>query len=123
MRILALATIGQSDDDLSFEAVAGAMQVPVEAVEDHVIEAIGSGAVDAKLDGLNRTVHIGCSICRRVDERVWRTLETRLSAWSANVAALLDAIRTAQQQRAGAPQGTPAAAATAAAAEASHGTA
>jgi len=90
---LSLLSLAAGRTSLSYEEVQTALQLADgDDVEIAVINAVGVGSLDAKLDQDEAVVHI-----RRVDQRAfrndsasWGALGSQLGVWSANITSVLN---------------------------------
>lgn len=103
MRLLTFASLGIESQDLSYNAIATALQIPEDLVEDWVIRAIGSGLVDAKINQLKSSVAIYRSTQRHFTREEWQPLSERINIWKANISDLLIALREMKQNAANSP--------------------
>ncbi len=93
MRLLTFASLGIESQDLSYSAIARALQIPEDMVEEWVIRAIGSGLVDAKINQLKSSVAIYRSTQRMFTREEWQPLSERINIWKENIQDLLVALR------------------------------
>lgn len=93
MRLLTFASLGIESQDLSYNSIATALQIPEDLVEEWVIRAIGSRLVDAKINQLKSSVAIYRSTQRQFTREEWQPLSERINIWKANISDLLSALR------------------------------
>lgn len=99
MRLLSLISLGLDSQQLSYEAIASALDVPEADVEEWVIRAIGLDLVDAKLNQLDRTVAVHRSTQRAFSKEEWRPLSERINVWKENVAELVITLAEARNNK------------------------
>ncbi|GAB0490655.1 hypothetical protein MMPV_001892 [Pyropia vietnamensis] len=99
MRLLSLTSLGLDSQQLSYEAIASALDVPEADVEEWVIRAIGLDLVDAKLNQLDRTVAVHRSTQRAFSKEEWRPLSERINVWKENVAELVITLAQARNNK------------------------
>lgn len=93
MRLLTFASLGIDSQDLSYDVISSALQIPEDLVEEWVIRAIGSGLVDAKINQLKNSVAIYRSTQRMFTRGEWQPLSERINIWKGNVSDLLVSLR------------------------------
>lgn len=93
MRLLTFASQGIDSQDLSYDAIASALHVGLDEVEEWVIRAISSGLVDAKINQIKSSVAIYRSTQRMFTREEWQPLSERINIWKANIGELLDQLR------------------------------
>lgn len=99
MRLLSLIGLGLDSQQLSYETIASALDVPEAEVEEWVIRAIGLDLVDAKLNQLDRTVAVHRSTQRAFSKEEWRPLSERINVWKENVAELVITLAEARNNK------------------------
>ncbi|KAK1866165.1 hypothetical protein I4F81_008685 [Pyropia yezoensis] len=99
MRLLSLISLGLDSQQLSYETIASALDVPEAEVEEWVIRAIGLDLVDAKLNQLDRTVAVHRSTQRAFSKEEWRPLSERINVWKENVAELVITLAEARNNK------------------------
>ncbi|EFA81648.1 proteasome component region PCI domain-containing protein [Heterostelium album PN500] len=96
IRLLSLATLTSEDASVSYASISKSLQIDEDKVEMWVIDAIASDLIDAKLDQLNRVVHVNSSTQRVFNKAQWTQLGLRIDAWRSSVKNLLQVIDTAK---------------------------
>eukprot|EP00753_Platysulcus_tardus_P013194 PLAT3638.5.p2 GENE.PLAT3638.5~~PLAT3638.5.p2 ORF type:complete len:383 (+),score=218.35 PLAT3638.5:361-1509(+) len=94
MRLLTLCSMAGEERELSYAAIAEALDIDVDAVESWVFDCIAADLLVAKMDQLNSRL-----IVTRATQRVfaldhWKQLQTQLHAWKDSVGAMLERIRS-----------------------------
>eukprot|EP00921_Rhytidocystis_pertsovi_P004941 GHVQ01008579.1.p1 GENE.GHVQ01008579.1~~GHVQ01008579.1.p1 ORF type:complete len:453 (-),score=62.21 GHVQ01008579.1:154-1512(-) len=87
IRLLSLASRCVGRCELSLKELADVLGLTdrVESVEEIVVQAIGLGLLDAKIDQINKTVQITSAMQREFGRGEWEKLLNRLHTWSENV--------------------------------------
>eukprot|EP00189_Rhodosorus_marinus_P002498 CAMPEP_0113962890 /NCGR_PEP_ID=MMETSP0011_2-20120614/6194_1 /TAXON_ID=101924 /ORGANISM="Rhodosorus marinus" /LENGTH=411 /DNA_ID=CAMNT_0000974849 /DNA_START=161 /DNA_END=1396 /DNA_ORIENTATION=+ /assembly_acc=CAM_ASM_000156 len=96
MRLLTFATLGNQSNELEYQTIQTALDIPEEEVEEWVIRAISSGLIVAKMNQVTRTVHVHRSTSRSFSADQWQPLGERIRLWTTNVEELLSAIRSSK---------------------------
>eukprot|EP00168_Porphyra_purpurea_P009327 TRINITY_DN2266_c0_g1_i1.p1 TRINITY_DN2266_c0_g1~~TRINITY_DN2266_c0_g1_i1.p1 ORF type:complete len:373 (-),score=155.93 TRINITY_DN2266_c0_g1_i1:231-1184(-) len=99
MRLLSLTSLGLDSQQLTYDAIAAALDVPAGEVEEWVIRAIGLDLIDAKMNQLDRTVAVHRSTQRSFSKEEWRPLSERINVWKENVAELMITLAEARNNR------------------------
>lgn len=99
MRLLSLTSLGLDSQQLSYETIATALDVPEGDVEEWVIRAIGLDLLDAKLNQLDQTVAVHRSTQRAFSKEEWRPLSERINVWKENVAELVITLAEARNNK------------------------
>ncbi|OSX77669.1 hypothetical protein BU14_0138s0015 [Porphyra umbilicalis] len=99
MRLLSLTSLGLDSQQLTYDAIAAALDVPAGEVEEWVIRAIGLDLIDAKMNQLDRTVAVHRSTQRSFSKEEWRPLSERINVWKENVAELMITLAEARNSR------------------------
>lgn len=99
MRLFTLCAQPTGFDEISYAAIAQALAVPEDDVEQWVVKAITQNLVSAKIDQLRRTVVISRVLQRGFSAAQWQEINVKLQLYKKNVGALLDVVRTARQQQ------------------------
>jgi len=97
MRLLTFASLGIESQDLAYDVIAKALQIPEDLVEEWVIRAISSGLVDAKVNQLKSSVAIYRSTQRMFTREEWQPLSERINIWKENISDLLAGLREMKQ--------------------------
>lgn len=58
LRLLSVASVVARRKDIGFKQLSDALRLPENQAEEVVVQAIGLGLIDAKVDQINRVVHI-----------------------------------------------------------------
>jgi translation initiation factor 3 subunit M len=88
--------------ELAYDGVAAALGVDAAAVEDWVIDAIGAGVIEGRMDQLQRRVIVKRAIPRAFDpQTAWPEIAAKAQEWVANIDELLAIIGKARAERAG----------------------
>ncbi|GAM16831.1 hypothetical protein SAMD00019534_000060 [Acytostelium subglobosum LB1] len=96
IRLLSIATLTSEDATVPYSAIAKSLAIDENDVETWVIDAIANELIDAKLDQLNRLVHVNSSTQRVFNKAQWTQLGLRVDAWRTNIKNLLQVIETAK---------------------------
>ncbi|KAJ8904541.1 hypothetical protein NDN08_001059 [Rhodosorus marinus] len=96
MRLLTFATLGNKSNELGYQAIETALDIPEEEVEEWVIRAISSGLIVAKMNQVTRTVHVHRSTSRSFSPDQWQPLGERIRLWTRNVEELLSVLRSSK---------------------------
>lgn len=92
MRLLALASAASAKTVLSFAEVAAALKVPEDEVEDWVIDALQYEVLTGSIDQLEQRVFITRALQRTFEREQWEEINTKLGAWRANIATMLESL-------------------------------
>ncbi|KAF7302070.1 Eukaryotic translation initiation factor 3 subunit M [Mycena indigotica] len=100
IRLLTLASVGFQNigQDLPYNKLAEAIQVPSNEVERWVIDVIRTGLLSGKLSQTSQTLHITRAKSRSFERDQWEALEKRLLAWKTGIAGVLDVVAQARKQ-------------------------
>jgi len=79
MRRLSVTSLGLNSQQLTYDAIAAALDVPAGEVEEWFIRAIGLDLIDAKTNQLDRTVAVHRSTQRSFRKEEWRPLSERIN--------------------------------------------
>jgi len=96
--LLTLATLGASNKELSFAAVAKALHIGEGDVELWIITAISEGILAAKIDQMKNTVLITRSLQRVFTNVQWKYLSDNLTTWKKNVQLLAQTLHDCKLQ-------------------------
>eukprot|EP00316_Scyphosphaera_apsteinii_P011949 CAMPEP_0119326336 /NCGR_PEP_ID=MMETSP1333-20130426/68126_1 /TAXON_ID=418940 /ORGANISM="Scyphosphaera apsteinii, Strain RCC1455" /LENGTH=416 /DNA_ID=CAMNT_0007334621 /DNA_START=68 /DNA_END=1318 /DNA_ORIENTATION=+ len=96
MRLLSLVSLGQASKELTYSAVAAALQVERDEVETWIMESISCGLMAAKMDQVRELVLVSVCHDREFGSRQWNHLKSSLTQWSASVQALLQVVQDAR---------------------------
>ncbi|KAJ2777294.1 hypothetical protein H4R18_005222 [Coemansia javaensis] len=90
MRLLTLAAIAADrlGEEVPFDDVAHALDVPADDVELWVIDVVRAGLIQGKMNQVSRTLTPTRSTYRAFGEAQWRMLQTRLAQWKESLDAL-----------------------------------
>lgn len=92
-RMLALATLASGREEVTYGDVAQALGVEEGDVEVWVIEAVGAGVMDARLDQTRRVVVVHHVTLRTFTDEHWRQMSARLALWKDNLTSLLEVVQ------------------------------
>lgn len=96
MRILTLVSLAQEKSNISYQAIASALEVPVEDTETWVLDAISEGLLDAKLDHLSSSIFVTYAFRREFAPSQWNELHNKLGKWMENIKGMLSVLREAR---------------------------
>jgi len=96
MRLLSLVSLGQANKELSYSAVAAALQVEKDQVETWIMESISCGLMGAKMDQVRELILVSVCRDREFGSRQWNRLKASLSEWNSSVQSLLQVVHEAQ---------------------------
>jgi hypothetical protein len=100
MRVMTMCTLGEDKHDLTYDALLKDLELKSDQeLEECVIEAVGSGYLDARIEQNQRVVYIQRVTARFFDDASWARLGTKLDTWKVN---LRNALSTIQASRSGA---------------------
>jgi len=85
MVLLALAARA-GHEDIPFGAIQAALDVPADAVETHVIRAVGSRLLEAKIDQIGGAVRVTNHLQSSFAAADWKAVQSRLAAYRAGLA-------------------------------------
>jgi translation initiation factor 3 subunit M len=97
IRVLTLVSQASQTRQIPYAQVASSLQVAENDVESWVIAAVSSGALDAKLDQVNRLVVVSNFVQRVFPSSQWQHVSNNLTIWKDNVNALLQLIQAAKK--------------------------
>jgi len=100
VRLQQLAKLCSAESTVSFSKIAEVLQVDAVQVENWVIDVIGSGLVEAKIDQINENVIVTRSTLTAFGPAQWASLKTQLESWQANLAEVSRVIQTVASQTA-----------------------
>lgn len=93
MRLLTLTSLAAgAKGPLSYDAVAAAISVPVADVESWVVQAIGEGLIDARMDQTKGELTVTRATQRDFGAAQWTHLQSKLRAWRDSVSGLLSLV-------------------------------
>ncbi|KAL0059643.1 hypothetical protein AAF712_013608 [Marasmius tenuissimus] len=100
IKLLTLASLGFKNvgQNLSYAAIAEALQVDISEVEKWVIDVIRAGLLWGKLSQTKQTLHITRSTARTFEREQWEALEKRLLAWKSGLSGVLEVVANARRQ-------------------------
>lgn len=81
---------------LTYTSVADALRVDVSEVEFWVMQAIGSGLINAKMDQAREVVAVSMCAERDFGQKQWNRLHSSLVDWRDCIRSLLDVVQTAR---------------------------
>jgi translation initiation factor 3 subunit M len=96
VRIFTLASLAADavNKTLTFAAIASAMQISEEDVEEWVVEAISEGVVQAAINQMNGTVTVHRFVQRSFGPAQWRSLGSKLESLKSRLQASLEKMGT-----------------------------
>ncbi|KAL8432847.1 hypothetical protein Efla_007690 [Eimeria flavescens] len=97
LRLLSVASVVARKKDIGFKQLSDSLRLPDNQAEEVVVQAIGLGLIDAKVDQINRVVHIRTAIQREFGRAQWEEVLTRLEHWSAGINTLLQTVKSVKQ--------------------------
>eukprot|EP00049_Salpingoeca_infusionum_P017641 m.353859 g.353859 ORF g.353859 m.353859 type:complete len:395 (-) comp16845_c0_seq1:257-1441(-) len=97
MRVHALALLCASAPVVTFDQISSALRVDEAEVEPWVIEVIGLGLVDAKVDQVAKTVTV-TQAKHKFDKDSWEELLYKLDEWHANIEAMSQSLDSVNAQ-------------------------
>ncbi|KAL8440724.1 hypothetical protein Emag_007791 [Eimeria magna] len=97
LRLLSVASVVARKKDIGFRQLSDALRLPENQAEEVVVQAIGLGLIDAKVDQINRVVLIRTAIQREFGRPQWEEVLTRLDHWSAGIDTLLQTVKAVRQ--------------------------
>lgn len=98
VRLLRLAHLCAKSPVVEFAAIATALGVDADDVEEWIIDVIRVGLVEAKVDQVNERVYVNRSKCTKFDREQWEELKNKLTAWQKNLAQCQRVIKTVKLQ-------------------------
>jgi len=98
MKLLTLASLAASNHEITYAAIAKALQINADDVEGWVITAISEGLLEAKMNQLKNTVRVTRSIQRVFTRAQWKYLSENLAAWKKNIQILLQTLQDCKYQ-------------------------
>ncbi|OEH77091.1 eukaryotic translation initiation factor 3 subunit M [Cyclospora cayetanensis] len=96
LRLLSVASVVANKKNIGFKQLSDALRLSENQAEEVVVQAIGLGLIDAKVDQINRVVHIRTAIQREFGREQWEEVAAKLDHWHLGVTALLQSIETAK---------------------------
>ena len=87
MRTMALSTLGKKGD-CAYSEIKDALMCEEAEVEECVVQAVGAGVVDAKMDQINKRVVFTRCTDRVFSGAEWRELGAKISSWRGSIDAL-----------------------------------
>eukprot|EP01101_Sappina_pedata_P007559 TRINITY_DN4030_c0_g1_i1.p2 TRINITY_DN4030_c0_g1~~TRINITY_DN4030_c0_g1_i1.p2 ORF type:complete len:455 (+),score=238.60 TRINITY_DN4030_c0_g1_i1:37-1401(+) len=100
IRLLTVCSAAEKSQELSFEEIAGLLELSGEDVEDDVeywiVSAISAGLIDAKINQLTQTVAITRANHRVFGTEQWKALDARISTWKDNISELVKIVKSNQ---------------------------
>eukprot|EP01096_Ripella_sp_DP13-Kostka_P008944 TRINITY_DN3364_c0_g2_i1.p1 TRINITY_DN3364_c0_g2~~TRINITY_DN3364_c0_g2_i1.p1 ORF type:complete len:423 (+),score=225.21 TRINITY_DN3364_c0_g2_i1:80-1270(+) len=92
LRLLLLSSIGTLRNELSFDEIISNLKINEAELEEIVIQAIGYGILDARIDQINRSVVIVDTKPREFPLEWWTLLQQRLDTWKEHIAVVQQAV-------------------------------
>jgi translation initiation factor 3 subunit M len=92
-RVLALAGLASGREEVTYAQVAQELGVEEREVEAWVIEAVGAGVVDARIDQTRRVVLVNHVTLRTFTAEHWQQMSSRLALWRDNLVSLLEVVQ------------------------------
>jgi translation initiation factor 3 subunit M len=90
MQLLALMGLAHGTDELGFGAIATALDVAIEDVENIVVQAVGRRLLEARIDQLRSTVTVLRCSPRTFGAAQWRELQAQLRSWNETVSHVVE---------------------------------
>merc|ERR1719270_1773282 len=94
MRLLTLASMAQEASELEFDQLVKRLDLKPEEVEPFIIEGIGSGLIQGKINEPERKVTITSNINRTFKQEQWQEIKDRLELWQKNIVQIQDTIKS-----------------------------
>lgn len=94
MRLLTLASMSQDTPEIQFDQLVEKLNLERGDVESFVIEAIGSGLVQGKINEPEAKIMISSTINRTFKEAEWLFIKTKLELWQKNLLSIQDSMKT-----------------------------
>jgi len=85
VRLLNLAYICAGHRTVDFATIAKSLSIPVDSIEEWIIDLIRVGLVEAKVDQVNSQVVVSRSIHGTFEEDQWAVLKSKLTGWQRNI--------------------------------------
>lgn len=92
-RVLALVALASGREEVTYGEVAQALGVDQGEVEARVVEAVGAGVMDARLDQTRGVVLVHHVTLRNLTSEHWQQMSARLALWKDNLASLLEVVQ------------------------------
>eukprot|EP00276_Gloeochaete_wittrockiana_P013297 CAMPEP_0184331950 /NCGR_PEP_ID=MMETSP1089-20130417/1235_1 /TAXON_ID=38269 ORGANISM="Gloeochaete wittrockiana, Strain SAG46.84" /NCGR_SAMPLE_ID=MMETSP1089 /ASSEMBLY_ACC=CAM_ASM_000445 /LENGTH=396 /DNA_ID=CAMNT_0026655129 /DNA_START=83 /DNA_END=1273 /DNA_ORIENTATION=+ len=92
LRLLLLSSIGTLRNELSFDEIISNLKINEAELEEIVIQAIGYGILDARIDQINRSVVIVDTKPREFPLEWWTLLQQRLDTWQEHITVVQQAV-------------------------------
>ncbi|CAD2089230.1 eukaryotic translation initiation factor 3 subunit M, putative [Plasmodium vinckei brucechwatti] len=88
--LLSIISLFKDNKVQNIQYISEQLNISMLKVEQILVSAIGSGIIDAKIDQINKTVHMKTTILRHFDEQQWEHLNTQIAKYIKNVQKVLD---------------------------------
>lgn len=98
MRLLTLASLASSQQELPYSTISKALQISESEVELWIVTAISENLISAKMDQIKKSVRVTRSLQRVFTKIQWKQLNDSLNMWKNNVKMLLDTVQHSKQQ-------------------------
>jgi len=98
VRLLRLALVCAENAVVNYSTVADALAVEEDDVEMWIIDVIGAGLVEAKVDQMNSKILVSRSNATKFGQEDWEDLKSRLATWQKNLAACKRVMTTVKLQ-------------------------
>lgn len=99
MRLLTIASLcSKATQAISYASLAADLNISEDQVESFVIDAIGQGVIDARLNQLTRTVTVLKTMHRQFSTQEWKGLAEKIGKWQSTVDSMLHTIRTKKEE-------------------------
>ncbi len=111
MRLLTIATLcsnatsSSSNSVITYQKLASDLNIDEDQVESFVIDAVGQGVIDARLNQLNKTVTVLKTMHRQFSTGEWKSLAEKIGKWQATVDAMIQTIRSKKEEALKSSQG------------------
>jgi len=99
IRLLSLASLGSEHRELDYSTIASTLQIPMEDVENWLIQAVGAKLIEVKMNQLKQTATVIFSEKRQFTHHAWSDLQSQLLKWQSSVQTLLNVVTQVQQQQ------------------------
>lgn len=99
MRLLTLASVAASNStqELEYEQISKALQIPLEDVEMWVIDVIRAGLIEGKLSQKKQVLLVHRTTYRVFGEKQWREVATKLDQWKESLKTIKEIISRERQ--------------------------
>ncbi|SCA48697.1 eukaryotic translation initiation factor 3 subunit M, putative [Plasmodium ovale] len=88
--LLSIISLFQDTKIQNIQYISEKLNITMIKIEKILVSAIGSGVIDAKIDQINKTVHMKTTILRHFDDSHWEFLNDQIGKYIDNVQKILD---------------------------------